>query len=379
MKKKKIAIFGVKYFPSKGGTSRVVENLLWEMKDHFDITIYCYKNELAEDFMDGVKTIQFAETPIKGVGVFLFFIKCFLHLMWNGKYDIVHLHKMDGAFFLPLLNLKFKTVATSHGLPYLNDKWSRGAKFYFRMMENMFVRSNAKLTSVSKTQVEYFSKKYKREVLHIPNGIHPIGKIKPEFADEILEKNEVDGEYLFFAARRLIPLKGCHTLMEALKKINYQGTLVIAADIEQLPLYTQKLKKLAAGLKVKFVGYISDLEVLNALIARSKFFIFPSELEAMSMMLLEVGSVGTPMICSDIPQNTAVLENGQVLFFQSKNTEDLAEKIKWAFENETMMHDFAKNAKQIIEEKYLISKVAERYIDLYNAIISKNLQLNFHE
>ena len=62
MKKKKIVIFGVKYFPSKGGTSRVVENLLRELKDHFEITIYCYKNELAADFMEGVKTIQFSET-----------------------------------------------------------------------------------------------------------------------------------------------------------------------------------------------------------------------------------------------------------------------------------------------------------------------------
>ena len=320
--------------------------------------------------MEGVKTIRFSETPIKGIGVFIFFIKCFLHLMWKGKYDIVHLHKMDGAFFLPLLNLKFKTVATSHGLPYLNDKWSSGAKFYFRRVEEIFMRSNTKLTSVSKTQVEYFEETYKRKILHIPNGIHPIGKIQPEFADEILKENEVEGEYLFFAARRLIPLKGCHTLIAALKKINYQGTLVIAADIEQLPSYTQELKKSAEGIKVKFVGYVSDLKVLNALIARSKFFVFPSELEAMSMMLLEVGSVGTPMICSDIPQNTAVLENGQVLFFESKNADDLAEKINWAFDNENEMSGFAENAKQIIEEKYLVSRVAGKYIDLYNEVIS---------
>ncbi|MFK8008560.1 MAG: glycosyltransferase family 4 protein [Saprospiraceae bacterium] len=370
MKKKKVVIFGVKYFPSKGGTSRVVENLLWEMKDHFNITIYCYKNEQAADYMEGVKTIQFSETPIKGVGVFMFFFKCFFHLMWNGKYDIVHLHKMDGAFFLPLLNLKFKTVATSHGLPYLNDKWSSGAKFYFRRVEEIFMRSNTKLTSVSKTQVEYFDEKYKRKILHIPNGIHPIEKVQPEFADEILKENKVEGEYLFFAARRLIPLKGCHTLIDALKKIDYQGTLVIAADIEQLPSYTQELKKSAEGIKVKFVGYVSDLKVLNALIARSKFFVFPSELEAMSMMLLEVGSVGTPMICSDIPQNTAVLESGQVLFFESKNADDLAEKINWAFENEDRMNSFAKNAKLVIEEKYLVSRVAEKYIDLYNEVIS---------
>ena len=76
MAKKSIVFFGIKYFPSKGGTSRVVESLLWGLKDHFDITIYCYKNDLANHNIPGIKTIQFSEIPIKGIGVFLYYLRC---------------------------------------------------------------------------------------------------------------------------------------------------------------------------------------------------------------------------------------------------------------------------------------------------------------
>ncbi|MGB5420131.1 hypothetical protein, partial [Algibacter sp.] len=123
--KKKIVFFGVKYFPSKGGTSRVVESILWGLKDHFDITIYCYKNELAAQNIPGIKTIQFPEIHIKGIGVFLYFLRCCFHLMLNGKHDLVHVHKTDAAFFLPILERKFKVVSTSHAIPHYDDKWSK--------------------------------------------------------------------------------------------------------------------------------------------------------------------------------------------------------------------------------------------------------------
>jgi len=174
---------------------------------------------------------------------------------------------------------------------------------------------------------------------------------------------------LFFAARRVIPLKGCHTLIKALKQINFQGTLVVAGDLDQLPAYTRKLKDLAKGLDIKFIGYVAGMDKLNALLHRAKYFVFPSELEGMSMMLLEAGSIGTPMICSDIPQNKAVLNEQEVLYFESKNVADLAAKLTWAFQEKTQMQTLAKKTKQTVEREYLVSKVVQQYIDLYDHIL----------
>jgi glycosyltransferase involved in cell wall biosynthesis len=357
MKKKKIAIFGVKYFPARGGTSRVVENLLYDLKNNYDFTIYCYKHEAAANHISGVETIQFSEIPIKGIGVFLYYLRCCVHLLFNKQYDLVHLHKMDAAFFLPLLCLKFKVIATSHALPHLNEKWSAIGKRYFLFSESLFMHSKATLTAISKPQTLYFFEKYKREVAFIPNGILPVGKIQVELADEIMKQFNIPNDFLLFAGRRLIPLKGCHTLIKALQKMAFKGTLVVAGDMDQMPAYTEKLKKLAEGINVRFIGYVSGMDKLNALLKRAKYFVFPSEIEGMSMMLLEAGSIGTPMICSDIPPNLA-------------NVDDLAEKLTWAFQNKEAMEQMAIRTKNTVEKEYMSSKVVKQYIELYDHTLS---------
>ena len=368
-KKKKIVFFGIKYFPSKGGTSRVVESLLWGLKDYFDITIYCYKDALADQNIPGVRTIQFSEVPFKGIGVFLYYLRCCIHLMVYGKYDVVHVHKTDAAFFLPVLDKKFNVVATSHAIPYYDEKWSIVGKYYFKLAEYCFMHTSGAVTSISKSQVEYYSNKYERPVHFIPNGID-ISKLNQlESADEILKKHGVSPNYLLFAARRIIPLKGCHTLIKALNQIKFKGTLIISGDKDQLPSYTQQLIKEAIKLDVKFIGYVSNQNILNSLIRGADFFIFPSEIEGMSMMLLEVAFNGTPLICSDIPENKDVLSDDEVLYFETKNVNDLSEKIQYAYENKSAMKAMAMKAKNKIEREYGIEQVTENYIELYDKII----------
>ncbi len=369
MAKKSIVFYGIKYFPSKGGTSRVVESILWGLKDHFDITIYCYKNTLAAQYFPGVKTIQFSEIPIKGIGVFLYYLRCCFHLMVDRKYDLVHLHKTDAAFFLPVLERKFKVVATSHAIPYFDDKWSKIGKFYFRLAERVFMRSKGEVTSISKSQVAYYSNKYKRPVNFIPNGVDILKLDQTAKADEIMKRHNINSGYIFFAARRIIPLKGCHTLIKALNQINFNGTLIISGDQKQLPTYTQQLMQEALNLDVKFIGYVSDQKVLNTLIRGADFFVFPSEIEGMSMMLLEVAFNGTPLICSDIPQNKDVLSDDEVLYFESKNVDDLSKKILFAYDNYSEMQVKAMKAKNKIRNEYNIENIKEQYIQLYNKII----------
>ena len=194
-------------------------------------------------------------------------------------------------------------------------------------------------------------------------------KVDPRLADDILVEHNVSPNYLFFAARRLIPLKGCHHLIDALKLIDYKGTLVIATDIEQLPSYTESIKQAAKGLDVKFLGYVENMNVLTALINQAHLFIFPSELEGMSMMLLEVGSVDTPIVCSNIPQNTAVLGEDEVLYFQTEDSKDLARKLQWAFNHPKEMSIMSDRVKNTIEKEYTVSVVIKKYMDLYNSIL----------
>ncbi|MEM6631497.1 MAG: glycosyltransferase family 4 protein [Bacteroidota bacterium] len=365
MEKPKIAILGVKYYPSRGGVSRVVEDTLIQLKHQFDFTIYCYEHPEAKDNIEGVETIQFPKPPFAGLGVFIYYLRCAFHLRKHGKFDLVHIHKTDAAFILPLLSKRFKCIATSHEAPYKRDKWSALGKYFFRKMEKTFIRSHAKLTSISKPLSDYYFETYHRDVQFIPNGVDLSVEPDGAAADEVLSKFGINGPFVFFAARRIMGTKGCHHMLKALKRINYSGDIVIAGDTDQLPAYTKELKQLSKGLNVHFIGYISSKAQLMALVQKAHIFCFPSETEGMSIMLLEVGSIGTPLIASDIPENTAVFNSEDLLFFSNKDHLDLAEKFKWALDNYEAMNEKAEVARDKVHTHYSREVVALHYARLY--------------
>ena len=198
-------------------------------------------------------------------------------------------------------------------------------------MESFFVRSKALLTSVSKPLANYYNRTYQREVHYVPNGVDIDQNRNADAAEKLLKDHGVEGSFLFFAARRIMSTKGCHTFLKAMKKLNYRGPIVIAGQGSHTVAYMNLIKTLAKGMDVKFIGYVDDKATLMSLIERSKYFLFPSETEGLSLMLLEVASIGTtPLICSDIPENTQVFTDEEVLFFRNKDADDLAEKFSWA-------------------------------------------------
>lgn len=364
--KSHIAIFGIKYFPSRGGTSRVVESLLRNLKDEYTFTIYCYEHPKAKDNIPNVRIVSFPEPGIRNFGVFFYFCKCLLHLMIKGKYDLVHVHKTEASFFAPLIRLRFPTIITSHEIPYKNNKWSWLGKAYFHLAEWVFMHSGATRTSISKTQSDFYQEKYGKKVLYIPNGIENPKLANQDELQEFLQRNDVKDEFILFAARRIIPIKGCHHLINALKKIGYNGQIVIAGDTTQMKQYTNELIRNSKGLQVKFVGFIESSTLLNALVKKAGLFIFPSEIEGMSMMLLEVAALRTPIICSDIDQNKVILDDSHVLFFESQNSDDLAEKITYAIGHPEAMNQKALTASEYVAKNYSVRSIVTKYIDLYN-------------
>ncbi len=367
--KNTLVLYGVKYYPSKGGTSRVVESLIKELKDSFNIKIYCYKNKDANEYIKGIKAVQIPEMPFGAIGVFIYYLLSALHLLFTQNRNcIIHAHKTDCAFCLPLLKLKFKKiVATSHEAPYRRDKWNGFTKGYFRLMEYVFIYSNVTLTSISKPLAKYYNDKYDKNVLFIPNGIKEFGTIDIYKGEDFLHKCNIIKPYIIFAARRIMSTKGLHTMLEALLLMGWKDNVVIAGDTSHNIKYVNKIKHRYSGLNLLFVGYL-DLPVLSSIIKLSDLFIFPSETEGMSIMLLEVMIVGSHIICSDIPENKLLFTEDEVLFFKNKDAKDLMDKIYFALENKSNMEQRSMNAKNKIKKEYYWPVIAQEYKALYEKL-----------
>ncbi len=365
MDKQKIAVLGLKYWPSRGGVSRVVEDITAQLKEQFEFTVYCYAHPQAATHMDGVNVIQIPEKKWGVMGVFNYYRVCVQHAMQHGDYDLVHLHKIDAAYFLPQLTRRYPVIATSHESPYKRDKWSAITKQYFRSMEHRFIRAEATLTCISRPLCEFYEQQYHRHITYIPNGVDTRLAPDAEAADRLLRQHNIREPYLFFAARRIMSTKGAHHLLAALQKLDYRGNVVIVGDTAQVPAYTRRLLEQAQGLNVHFVGYVAEKATLMALVQRAEAFIFPSEVEGMSVMLLEVASLGTPIIASDIPENTAVFDEHELLFFRNRDPGDLAQKLNWALRNSKEMQRMALRARQRVQGEYNRELIAQRYAMLY--------------
>lgn len=370
---KRLIVYGVKTFPSQGGTDRVAENLILQLKNRFDITLYCYKDPQASTHISGIKVIEMNPVFKGAPGAFLYFLRSAIHMLLTRRADLVHVHKTDAAFFIPLLRMRFRVIATSHEAPYKRDKWNRLIKMYFHLVERIFIKSSNLCTCISEPLTEYYQKKYGKPVKFIPNGINPIDKSTFDFerAKTFTPPGaHLDQPFILFSARRIMGTKGCHTMLEALRKIGYKGQIFIAGELTHNNEYLNELKRLGSGLNVHYLGFVNPLKTLLAFVNKAELFIFPSETEGMSIMLLEVASAGTPIIASDIPENTQVFDEGEVMYFRVSDSDDLARKIQFALENRETMAQFGKRCQEKVFKDYVWHNIANEYADVYKTLMN---------
>jgi glycosyltransferase involved in cell wall biosynthesis len=360
--KKRVAVIGLKGLPPFGGAANVGDNIIRQLADEYDFTVYATATHTSvRGDYKGANQIVFRRFPIKKLNVFYHYIASAVHAVFRGRYDMVHLHHMDGAFILLLLRCRYKVVATSHGVPYKHGKWSKLLYPYFKINEWLQARLSNRLTVVSRSLIGHYAKVVPlRRITHIPNGITVMPA--PEAAPDVKD-------YILFAAGRIIPVKGLHIMLPALRQCGYKGKVIILGDYAQKEEYRKEIFSMAEGLDVEFRGMIKDKQVLNSYIVNAKLFIFPSTHEAMSMMLLEVAALKVPVICSDIVQNTDVFSREEMLFFQSEDVADLAAKLSWALEHPDEMKRFTEKAFEKLLREYQWSTVSRQYDELFQSVI----------
>lgn len=371
MKKKKIAFIGVKALPATAGADAVVEKIATSF-DHerFEAIVYVSSREVAEGtVVPGVRIIRVPSVPGKFTRATVTFLMAALHALFFGDYDVVNVHSVETSFVIPLLRLRYKVVATAHGLgsmiPEEHNPWGKG-KLFFKACEYPFMHMSNIRTSVSLSDAEFLEKNYGREVKYLPNGIQ-LPELKFEEATEFLARHDLKPDnYMIFTAGRNISRKGCHYVLQAMQDIDTDMPLLVLGDPSFDPEYHDYLVSLADE-RVRFGGFVSDRGILFALIRMSRFFLFPTTYEAMALTLLEVAALNTPLIASDLPENRAVLPS-QALFFRSGDVDDLRQKMLWAFDHPREMQKLAAEAQDVVQTKYEWPELIDQYETLYEVL-----------
>lgn len=371
-KKLKIGIIGIKGLPATRGADSVVESFIPYLKKKGH-KIWIYGDEWKDD-VDYQKftPIRIKTLTIKNIRPTILFLFSAIHAVFRMNFDVIHIHNAEAAFVLPILRLRFPTVITSHAIAYRREKWSKFGKYLIKLMDRPFCKWADLSTAVSKPLAKYYNETYKTKTRFIPNGIKPIESIDTKKAASLLDSLGLKPkEYIIFVAGRILPSKGCHLLLQALKIIKKPMKVLVVGDSNQMRKYTNKLKKIIPEQTV-FQPLIKEKETLLGLLSLSDLFVFPSTYEAMSIVLLEALTIGVPLICSDIPENTQIVSNREILF-KNEDIESLSKRIIWALDNRDRVKKIVKAIKKNIEISYSWEIISSKYLKCYYEAIEKNL------
>ena len=366
----KIAYIVVKGIPMSGGIEKYTEELANKLVEHgHEVTVYTTKHY-------GNVTGSYGGFHIKTVPSFKgkFFEKISLVMMASfdqmfRDYNIVHYHALGPSIFSFMAKLcGKKVVIQSHGIEYQRAKWGRFTSSMLRLMEQLSYNMGDELTVVSKQIEYYFRDIYGKEAVYIPTGIEmPDISVWNEalLCDMGLEENEY---YLFIA--RIVEEKGLHYLIEAYKHLETTKKLVIAGKIDTNNPYHQKIMRMLKGdERIVFAGEILG-EKKDMLFKGAYAFCLPSELEGMSIALLEAMSYGKLCIVSNIAENMDVAQ-GKTLTFENKNVENLSEVLRKA---ETMSDAerkcYGNMAKTYVEKNHQFEMIAQQMEELYNSLLN---------
>ena len=322
----RVAVLGIKALPAFAGADRVVERLLEHASPEIDYTIYLVRGPTKLACTRNRHYVYVPALRGKHLRAASYFLICCLHyLVKGGQFDVVHIHNSDFGLVSPLLRLRrrVRIVGTFHGDPYRRGKWGVSAKGLLRASEWVFVRMCDELTSVSAQK-----RLTGRVVRYIPNGLDERPLPAP---DESAMPAVANDEYVMFACARLERTKGLHHLLRAYRGIPTDVRLLVVGDFSHDPRYTTEIERAAAAdNRVVLHQGLLEPATLFALVRRCKVFVFPSEVEGMSMMLLEAVAAGALVVCSDIPENAAVVGADHPYLFRSGDAESLRRTLERA-------------------------------------------------
>jgi glycosyltransferase involved in cell wall biosynthesis len=365
-------MFGVKGLPVPAGAENVVEQLGSRLVQRgHEVTVYVRSHYTPPHVKEykGMRLVHLPSIRTKNLDAITHSFLATLAVL-GSNVDIAHVHSTGSSIFAFLPRLRgIKTVVQSHGLDWQRAKWGRFARLYLRLTDYTTVHFPDRTTAVSRQLAAHYQSLTKKVVTYIPNGIVSGEAVTPQ---EIRQLGLNGNDYILFAAR-LVPEKGCHYLIEAYQALKQpKPKLVIAGDGVLGDPYAQELKKKYSSEQILFPGFVQG-RLLEELLSNACVYVLPSEIEGLSVGLLEALSYGNCVLVSDIPENVEAVGDAGVTF-QSRSSADLRAKLEILLRDEARVRSFRSRAKDAVAQKYNWDQITDEYEALYIAMLNPGVR-----
>ena len=319
-----------------------------------EVTVYCRSYFTPpQQKHEGMSIVRIPTLRTKHLETAMHTFLSSLHVLFS-RNRIVHYHALGPSLFsfIPRLAGK-KTIVTVQGLDWQRKKWNALASAVLRAGEQASATLPDATMVVSQTLRKYYDNRYGRGSLCIPNGTHLRDRRAPS---HLSDWGLASDDYILFLGR-FSPEKNCHMLIDAYERLDTPVKLVFAGGSSYTDAYVDRLRRHASD-RIRFLPWVGGDE-LEELLTNAMLFVLPSDMEGLSLALLDAMGAGVCVVTSDIPENRELVD-GAGFTFRRGDVEDLERVLQMLVGDPAARRSAAAAAKQRIRDHYLWSDIACR-------------------
>ncbi|MCR5353081.1 MAG: glycosyltransferase [Clostridiales bacterium] len=358
-----------------GGIQKALVNLLWEIKDIYDVTLYlsCFTGELCGEIPEDIKIItgnrytqimgmEFSEAKKAGFFPFLLrfvctvitkifgFDKVFRFLSKRQKleekydYAVSFMQNSNGHYFYGGINyIVLNSIDADKKISFVHCDFEHydGNNRINREQYNEFDEIACVSDGVARNFLHAVPGV--KDKVHTVYNCYNIDKIKELAQEEVPEKFGKDRVNIFSAAR-ISPEKGISRMIPVLKKLKDDGFLFSWYVAGKKGADYEKTMSL-----IKENGLEDRVFLLGSKINPYPYFkmadlvLVPSYNEAAPMVFGEAEILGTKVLSTDTSSAKELVEDKNIGFVCKNSEKALYEKLKYLLENKELLSHYERD------------------------------------
>ncbi len=358
----RIGILGTRGIPNHyGGFEQWAEHLSQGLvKRGCEVFVYnSHNHPYQEKTWKGVNIIHKYDPEYKvgTTGQFIYDLNCILDSRKRNFDVILQLGFTSSSIWGWLQPRKNTFVVTNmDGIEWVREKFSKPVQNFLKYAEKLAVRFSDCLIADSPVIEDYYNTNYSKAVEYISYGTEIFDN---EDSSKIESFNVNPYNYNLLIAR-LEPENNIETIIKGVLKSNTTYPLLVVGN-PKIPHGKYLFEKYSEEEKIRFVGSIYDLEILDNLRFFSNVYFHGHSVGGTNPSLLEAMSSSARILAHDNPYNRSVLDNNGNFFSSSEQISNLLNEAK----NKENYSEYLQKNLQRINDVFLTENVIQQYYTLF--------------
>lgn len=289
------------------------------------------------------------------------------------KPDVLHSHMIHANLMARVLRLFVPIpamISTIHNI-YEGGRLRMAAyRLSNRLVDQM--------TIISQAAADHFITQgiVPRELLRVvPNGVDTslFREVLPEAREAVRRSLGVEQEFVWLAVGRFEIAKDYPNMLRAFARVHerHPRSVLLLVGRGSLQGETETLvRALDLGSQVRFLGVRDDV---SELMSAADGYVMSSAWEGMPMVLLEAAAAGLPIVATRVGGNHEVVCDEESGFLVPPRAPDLLGQamLRLMESSEAHRRSMGDRGRQHVRANYGLSRVVERWEDLYREVLAR--------